>query len=251
MLSFFGEYYYIIIILQVVCAIHCVKKGNQNKWIWLIVFIPLVGCIAYIFTEIFTRNDIQNVQSGVSSIFNPSGKIRSLQEQVNFRDTFDNRMALADAYLEVGQADKAIEIYETSLTGNFSEHEHGCMQLIKAYFEKGRYDDLINIAKKAYKLPQFKRSRANMLYAIALGSTNQSEAAEREFLSMAGKFSNYENRYYYGKFLLHCGRKDDAKKVYTEIINEQSHLSSSEKRMSGQWITKTKDELKKLQASTA
>jgi hypothetical protein len=246
MLEFATNYYYIILGLQAICAIHCIRKGTQNKWIWLIVFLPLVGSIAYIFTEIFTRREMEQVQSGAGAIFNPSGKIKKLQDNLRFRDTFDNRIALADAYLAAGQFDSAIELYEKSLVGAFSEHGHCSMQLIIAYFEKKRYDDLITIAKKIYRLPQFTRSRPHMLYAIALGYTSQNEEAEKEFSFMKGKFSNYECRYYYGRFLKRANRINEAKQVFSEMLNESSHLSSNEKRISREWLAKAKEEVKSL-----
>ena len=246
MLEFASNYYYIILILQAICAIHCIRKGTQNKWIWLIVFLPLVGSIAYIFTEIFTRREMEQVQFGAGAIFNPSGKIKKLQDNLRFRDTFDNGIALADAYLAAGQFDSAIELYEKSLEGTFAEHGHGNMQLIIAYFEKKRYDDLITIAKKIYRLPQFTRSRPHMLYAIALGYTNQNDEAEKEFSLMKGKFSNYECRYYYGRFLKRANRINEAKQLFNEILNESSHLSSNEKRINREWFAKAKEEVKAL-----
>lgn len=249
MFSLFTDYYYVILGLQAICAIHCIRKGNQNKWIWLIIFIPVIGCIAYIFTEIFTKNEINQVQSGVSSIFNPTGKIKSHQDNLRFRDTFDNRLALADAYLAAGQSDSAIDLYEKSLVGTFAEHEHGNMQLIIAYFEKRRFADVIRIARKIYPLPQFVRSRPHMLYAMALAYNNESAAAEKEFSLMKGKFSNYECRYYYGKFLKEGNRIGDAKQLFNEILNESSHLSSSEKRDNRIWFSKVKEELKMMETT--
>jgi len=237
------HYYYIVIVLEIICVIHCIKKGNQ-KWIWFIIFVPLIGCIAYVFTEMFTRKEMEQVQTGVGSIFNPSGNIRKLKDNLRFRDTFDNRIALADAYLNAGQIDSAIDLYEQSLTGTFSEHEQGNMQLVRAYFEKNRFDDVIRIVKKVYNLPQFKRTRSNMLYAIALANSNQAAAAEKEFTTMTGKFSNYECRYEYGKFLAKCGRKDEAKKLYQEVLNEVPHLGAPEKRNNRIWFSKIKEELK-------
>ena len=111
MFSLYANYYYIVIALQVICVIHCIRKGNQYNWIWLIVLLPLAGCLVYIFTEMFTRNQFQQVQSGMGNVFNPSGKIKKLQDNLRFTDTFNNRMALADAYMHVGQFDKAIELY--------------------------------------------------------------------------------------------------------------------------------------------
>lgn len=244
MISWIYEHYYLSFILQGICAIHCIRKGNQNKWIWLIVFLPLIGCIAYIFTEMFTRNDMAQVQSGMSTVFNPTGKIKKLRENLRFRDTFDNRVALADAYLEAGQIDSAIELYEGSLTGTFADHEHGNMQLIKAYYEKKRYEDLLGIAKKVYHLPQFKRSRAQTIYAAALGFTGRNEEAEKEFKSMNGKFSNYESRYEYAKYMMRNGRTEEAKNLLREMQHEVSHLDSAQKRYNKFWLGKIKEEVK-------
>lgn len=249
MFSLYANYYYISIGLQVVCAIHCIRKGNQNKWIWLIVFLPLVGCIAYIFTEVFTGNQLKQVQSGVGAVFNPSGKIKSLQENLRFTDTFNNRIMLADAYLEVRQFDKAIELYEKSLTGTFAGNEQANMQLIFAYFETRRYEDVINTAKKIYHLPQFNRSRAHMLYAIALGYGNNNEAAEKEFLLLKGRFSNYEARYQYGIFLMRQMRIEEAKTIFIEMLDESSHLNAAEKRNNRNWFNLSKDALKNISST--
>lgn len=133
---YFSNYYYIVIILQAICVIHCLRKGRQQNWIWLLVFLPLVGCLIYIFTEIFTRREMQNMQLGVSTILNPGGSVRRLEENLRFSDTFANRIALADAYLATGNTDRAIGLYESSLTGNFTENEHVLNQLTIAYYQK-------------------------------------------------------------------------------------------------------------------
>lgn len=243
---FINNWYYISLVLQAICAIHCIRKGNQGKWIWIIVFLPLIGCIAYIFTEIFNERDLKNVQSGIGSIFGATG-IKKLEENLRFSDTFRNKVALADAYFAAGYTDKAIALYESSLTGSFTENEHVRFQLILAYFEKQRYSEVITFAKKLYKFPQFTRSRAHMFYALALEQAGETEQAEKEFKIMKGRFSYFEPRYNYGLFLVRAGRLNDAKQVFTEMINEAGHLTSYERRNSRPWVSLAKDELKKME----
>jgi hypothetical protein len=50
--------------------------------------------------------------------------------------------AAGDAYLNAGQTDKAISLYESSLSGAFEENEHVRAQLSIAYFTKQRYEDM-------------------------------------------------------------------------------------------------------------
>lgn len=241
-----GYYYYIVVILQVICVIHCIRRGRQNNWIWLLVFLPLVGCIIYIFTEMFTRRDIQNVQSGMTSILNPGSSVRKLEENLRFSDTFNNRIALADAYLATGNTDRAIELYESSLEGNFSENEYVLNQLVIAYYQKKRYADVIPIAKRIYKSAQFPRSKAHILYAASLGYSGDLEQAEKEFKSLKARFANYEARYYYAMLLSATNRVGEAQQVFSEMLDEVPQLSSLERRYNRPWFRLAKEELRKM-----
>jgi hypothetical protein len=247
---FSNNYYYIIIGLQAICILHCLRKGRPNNWIWLIVFIPLVGSLIYIFSEIFTRNDVLNVQSGISSVMNPNGTVRRLEENLRFSDTFANRIALADAYLASDNTDKAIELYESSLTGNFEENEYVHSQLIVAYYKKNRYDDILPIAQKIYSLPQFANSRAHIFYAASLGYAGYFDKAEKEFKKMKGRYANYEARFCYGRFLIARGREPEARQVFSEILGETSHLTPQERRLNRNWFRFAKEELNKLNDRT-
>lgn len=120
----------------------------------------------------------------MSSIFNPGSSVRRLEENHRFSDTFDNRIELANAYLATGNPDRAIELYESSLQGNFKEYEYVFNQLIIAYYQKKRYIDIIHIAQKIYARPQFVRARPHIMYAAALGYTGNYDQAEKEFKTM-------------------------------------------------------------------
>jgi hypothetical protein len=246
MFFFSSTFYIITIILQGICVFHCVRKGNQQNWIWLIVFLPLVGCLVYIFTEILTRNRIASVQSGLGEIIRPSGSIRKLQENLRFSDTFNNRMALADAYLASDRTREAIDLYEDSLTGAFTENEHCIGQLIVAYYREKNYEEVIRLAKRISHLPQFPRSKAQILYAISLGNNKQEDLAEKEFLTLKGRFSNFEARYCYSLFLQQHNRSEDARKILSEIVSEIPQLSRVEKKHHGEWIRLSREALKKM-----
>ena len=238
-------FYFFTIALQVICVVHCLRRGTNYYWIWLIIFLPFIGCLIYIFAEMLSGRELQNVQQGLGSIINPGGSIRRLEETLRFSDTFTNRIALADAYLQGGYTDKAIDLYESSLTGAFEENEYVFGQLIKAYSIKERYAAIIPLAQKMYKLPQFIRSHNHMLYAIALDHTGNPEQAEQEFLKMNARYSYFESRYHYGLFLLRHGRNNEAHQTFTTMLEEEPYLSAREKRSNRPWFIKAREELRK------
>jgi hypothetical protein len=239
-------YYYASIMLQAFCVIHCLRNNNQNKWIWLIIFLPFIGSVAYLYTEVFSRKSSHLVRKRVNigAAFNPGGHIKKLEANLQFTDTFANRIKLADAYLAVGQYNKAIELYESSLKGVFAENVHVLSQLIVAYFNQEEYADVVAIAQKVYQSPQFAKSQAHILYALSLEYLGRLDDAEKEFKLMKGRYSCFEHRYQYGQFLRRAGRDDDADKIFTDILDEATHLSSMERKNERTWINKAKEELK-------
>jgi hypothetical protein len=213
-------------------------------------FLPLVGCIAYLFVEIFKGGELRKVQTEVGSIVNPGGRIKKLEANLRFSDTFNNRVLLADAYLEKWLTDKAIELYESSLKGNFTENEYVFSQLILAYFTKKQYEEILPLGKKLSSRPQFLRSRSHILYASALGHLGHSKEAESEFLKMKSKFSDYEARYQFGIFLIRENRPNEARQLFTDIVNESAHLTSRERNYNRKWFHLSKTELQNLQTTT-
>jgi len=245
-------FYYIIIGLDVICILHSIRNGTQNKWMLLIVFAPVIGALVYLFAEVFTRRNRSNLQEGISGILlTNNARIRRLEENLKFTDTFNNRILLADAYLAAGHTDSAIELYESSLTGAFDENEHVLKQLIIAYFSKGDYARVQPLAKKIYNKPQFARSKAHVYYAISLEKTGNIEQAEQEFKKMKGRFGHFEARLQYGLFLKRTGREQEARQVFLDMVDEAPHLSSRERRDSRTWIGQARSELNVRQTGTS
>jgi len=245
-------FYYITIGLDVICILHSIRNGTQNKWMLLIVFAPIVGALVYLFVEVFTRRNRTGLQKGISGILTTnSARIRKLEENLQITDTFNNRILLADAYLAAGHTGSAIELYESSLTGAFEENEYALRQLIIAYYSAGEYARVQPLAQKIYNKPQFARSKAHVYYAISLEKTGNITQAEQEFKKMKGRFSHFEARLQYGLFLKRTGREQEARQVFLDIVNEAPHLSSRERRDSRTWIGQARNELNVRQTGSS
>jgi hypothetical protein len=182
----------------------------------------------------------------ISGFFASRPNIKKLEDNLRFTDTFNNRVALADAYLLNGEKARAIQMYESSLTGAFEENEYVRNQLIIAYSETKQFDKVVAIARKLFNLPTFPRSRAHLLYAIALENVGQVAEAEKEFLKMQSRFSFYEARYQYGLFLIRSDRKSEAINLFESMLEESSHLSPRERRNAAPYLRMVKDELKSI-----
>ena len=238
------NFYYITIGLQALCVWHAIRKGRQNNWIWIIVFLPIVGCIAYVFTEMFTGRDIRRVQSGVVEALVPTRRIKQLEENLRFADTFNNRVALADAYLENEMTDQAIELYQSSLRDNFTENEYVRSKLVQAYAFRKQWTEVLPLAKKIISLPQFNRSETHVAYAVALSHTGHPAEAEAEFKKMKAKYSNHAARLEYARFLDREGRTEEGLQMLEEMVREGRQLSGQERYANRAWLEEARTELR-------
>ena len=241
-----SNFYIATIVLQLICLWHCIAKQHQQKWLYIIIFLPLIGCVIYFFSEILTRRNIHQVTAGMGDFIQPAGSLKKLEQNLQFSDTFNNRVALGDAYLRAGQTAKAAELYESCLHGAFTENEYAIGQLILASYAEKRYDAIVELAPRIAKLPQFERSRARILYAMSLGYTGQPEQAEKEFQQMNGRFSNFEARYYFALFLQQQERYGEARSLLNRINEEVPQLGPGERRFNRQWIQLARDLTKTL-----
>jgi len=74
-----GYYYYADIALQIFCVIHCIRNNKQTWWIWLIIFVPFIGGIAYLYTEVFSRrnNHLVRKKVHIGAVINPGGHTKN------------------------------------------------------------------------------------------------------------------------------------------------------------------------------
>ncbi len=217
--------YFLVIALQAFCVYHAIKNRNDYYWFFVIIFLPAIGSVIYLFTQVFNKKDLDTVQNEIATVINPSKKIQDLQKQLDFADTFQNRIHLADAFLEIKEYTNAINEYETALNGNYDTDLGVVKKLVEGYYQIQNYEKAIFCAKKIINKPDFKGSRSQFLYGLSLEEQGQSEEAEKQLRQIDQRYSNYNERYMLAQFLVEKGKTEDAREILSEIITESQHMT--------------------------
>ncbi|WP_438424983.1 CDC27 family protein [Aquimarina macrocephali] len=217
--------YFLIIALQGFCVYHAVKNKNNYYWFFVIIFLPVLGSVIYLLTQVFGKKDLDVVQDEIVNVINPTKKIDDLQKQLDFAETFQNRVNLADALLEIKDYPNAINEYEVALSTNYDEDAGVVKKLIEGYYQTKNYDKVIFCAEKIMTKSDFKGSRSQFLYGLALEEIGQSEKAEEQLKQIDQRYSNYQERYTLAQFLVEKGKIEDAKEILSEILIESQHMS--------------------------
>ncbi len=234
-------YYYFIIALQGYCIYHCYANRNEYYWMFVIFFVPVIGSVIYLFANVFQKRDLDKVQEGITSVINPTKKITDLEKKFKFSNSFENQVALADAYLEANIYDKAIVNYEASLKDVFENDFYVISKLEEAYYFSSQFNKAIETAEKIVDNTKFNKSRAAFLYALALEKEGSVARAKKYLIAFDAPYKNYQERLELAKFFIRNAEKEKAKEVLDEIILESETMTKSSFRQNRLIIKKSKE----------
>lgn len=221
-------YYYITLGLQAYCLYHAYKNKSANFWFFAILFVPILGSIIYIITNIINKKEVSNIAEEITNIVIPTKRIKDLEQALQFSNTFQNKINLADAYTEILDFNKAIFYYENALEGTFKNDSFTINKLIKCYFKTKNFDKVIAYSKKINLEKDFKESI--YFYGLALETKGLFLEAGQQLKKIDIRYSNYYERLEFANFLIRRNKKQAAKDVLKEIISEFKTMTKTNAR---------------------
>lgn len=223
--------YYLIIGLQIYCLYHAFSIRNKIYWYFIILLAPGLGSAVYLITQVFTKKDADSVQKEIIAVINPTKKIKDLEAKVAFADTFQSRVDLADAQLEMEDFDNAIINYKEALSGSHNKDYYATSQILIAYYQKEAYEDVIAMAQIIKDKADFETSKAQFLYGLSLSKVGKEEEAEAILKKIDKRYSHYEERRMLAQFYKDANKTAEAKELLEELIAEGEYMTKTNKQL--------------------
>lgn len=239
-------YYYLLIALKAFCIYHIIKNKNEYYWFFIVIFIPVIGAIIYLVTQVYNKRDATIIKENLTSVLVPTKRVKDLEKKLQFSETFQNRLDLADAFFEMKDYNNAITHYEVALKDESQDNYFILEKLIAAFYNLEDYDKTITYAEKLKQYPEFSKSKSEFIYGLALDKTGQFEAAEKHLKAIDQRYSNYNERLELAEFLIEKNKTNDAKDILNEISIESQHMTKVNKRKYRVTINEVEKLLKSL-----
>ncbi|AUC82131.1 tetratricopeptide repeat protein [Lacinutrix sp. Bg11-31] len=221
--------YYLTIALQGFCIYHLIKNRSQYYWIFLIIFIPIIGSIIYLITQVYNKRDATIIKENLTSVLIPTKRVKDLEKKLQFSETFQNRLDLADVFFEMKDYKNAITHYEVALKDKSQNNYFILENLITSYYNLEDYNKTIAYAEQLKNHSEFNKSKSEFIYGLALDKTGQSAAAEKHLKAIDQRYSNYSERLVLAKFYIKKDKIEAAKEILNEISIEAQHMTKSNK----------------------
>jgi hypothetical protein len=240
----------LIIAMQIGFAIHAVRTGRDTFWIYIIAFIPLLGCAVYFFTQMLpdlqTSRSVRQAGNHLLKAIDPARELRKRQDELALADTVDNRLKLAGECVEAGFYTDAIPLLERCLNNGHTEPDI-MLKLAQAQFGAKQYSETIQTLDHLIaEHPSFRSDDGHLLYARSLEAVGRDADALAEYAVLANTYPGEEGRMRYAQVLLKTGAKAQAKMVLNEILLRAKRAPSYYKRKEQAWIKQAEQALKGL-----
>jgi hypothetical protein len=222
------------ILVQIACAVHCVRGGRNQLWLMVIIFLSLPGCFAYFIFEIMPglmgRREVRAVKQAAVKAMDPEREVRLAREAVEIADTAANRIKLADALVAMGRWGEAIPHYDLAEGKAPGVDRPTRFKLAVACFEAGkgaRARDLLEALPPSNS--QSENDRAALLLARVLEEEGETDRALALYAEVGERMPGAEAQCRQAALLMAAGRRSEAMRPLAEAERRAKRMDRQER----------------------
>jgi hypothetical protein len=230
----------LILGLQIALGIHAYRTGRMNPWLWLIVFVPFLGCLLYVILELVPEwtsgATARRLRAEASATLDPGRRYREAARAVEIAPTVQNKLNLAEEALRLNRSGEAVRLYEESAVGIHASEPGILLGLARARFVAGDAGGaLAAIQSLRAANPEHHKPDTDLLFARALEATGRTEEALAAYAALADAYPGEEARARYAALLAKLGQVQESRQEYAEIIRRVDLQGPHYKKMQRPW----------------
>ncbi|HPQ97264.1 MAG: tetratricopeptide repeat protein [Thiothrix sp.] len=239
----------LLFIIQLAFAYHVIRTGRETYWIFIIMFIPGLGCLLYFVTQILPdlRGDLRVRRAGnqLLKAVDPQRELRQRREELELADTLENRLKLADECMEAGLHVEAIELIQQALNPANRDEPYILLKLAQAQFGAGQYQASVDTLDELIAAnPNFRSPDGHLIYARSLEALGHKQEALEEYESLATAYPGEEGRARYADLLVELGQRSKAEEVWREMLLRSRRAPGYYRRKEKPWLKQAEQHLK-------
>jgi len=229
------------IILEVLLIIHVIRTGRNTLWIWLIIFLPLAGGIAYaiveLIPELLNSRTAQSTRRNFKRALDPEAQLRRLQDEAQVTQNVASNQRLAEELLRHDRFQEAAAVYRRVLTGLYEHDPDLMLGLARAQFGGGDATAARATLDEALRLnPEFRSPQAHLLYARALEAEGNVARALEVYQGLAGSYPGAEAAVRYAQLLKSQGRVEESRTVAKDLLEQARIAPAHYRRAQRDWL---------------
>ncbi|HKY92730.1 MAG TPA: tetratricopeptide repeat protein [Nevskiaceae bacterium] len=229
------------ILIQVALVVHIVRTGRNMTWVFIVLFFPLIGSLAYFIVEMLP--ELRHSRTGRKASLalvrtvNPDKDLNAAAERFSVAETAQNGMLLAEAMLAKARFAEARDLYVRFLHGLHAEDPRMLMGLARAQFGLGEYaatTESLDRLKAAH--PEHRSPEGHLLYARALEEGGNTEGAIEEYEALCRYYAGPEPFCRLGLLLKGKGEAERAQPLFEKVLSEAKVSGRHYNTIHKEWV---------------
>jgi hypothetical protein len=234
-------FFLILALIDVICIVHAAKTGRFMPWVYLILFLPGIGPIAYVLVELvpewFGSAQGQKARRLIVSTLDPEKQYRKSADDLEISDTIANRVTLAEECLTLGKFEEALRHYENVLGRPMGDEPAFALGKAQAEFGLNRpQDTVVTLDELRERWPDYQSAEGHLLYARALDASGRTNEAIDEYRAVADYYPGPEARVRWGMLLARLGREAEAKRLFSDVLTQMRRAPKYVRKVQAEWI---------------
>ena len=228
-------------VLSLALIVHCIKTGRNWIWVWVMLFLPLLGALAYtaveILPELFRSQSAHRTARGLKKAMDPFGDLRRLEREAQITGNVASRQRYAEELTRHGRFGEAIAQYRQTLTGLYEHDPNLMLGLARAQFGQGDAAGArVTLEALMQHNPGFNSPERHLLYARALEQEGNLARALEEYRALAPAYPGAEGSVRYAQLLERQGEHEEARKVARELLEQARIAPAHYRRAQRTWL---------------
>ncbi len=239
-----------VFLIQLMFAAHVIRTGRSYLWLVPIVFLPLIGCVAYlvfaIIPDMLRSAPARRFADDVVSAADPGRAYREKKRKLDLVESAQAKRDLADECIKRGRFNEAIDLYQSALDAPMGRGDPALLQgLARAKLLAGDGSG----AQAMFEMLKAADARAfdadaQLDYARALALQQKNDQAIQCYEELVPRYAGEEARCRYALLLLNLGQRDKADTVFRAILDSVRHAPSYYRRRQREWANIARQNLR-------
>lgn len=234
-------FFILTVAMQIAAVVHLFRTGRDMRWLFLIILVPAVGCLAYFFVEVLpslqqspgARRALRAAKNAVD----PNRGVREGSLNYERSQNIETAAKLADELTKAGRNQEAIRICEEARTGLFEDDPKILLALAQAQFAASDYRAAIaTLDYLREKNPSFRSADGHLIYARALEESDATERALEEYAALVNYYPGAEARVRQAVLLKKLGRMGEARTLFDAVLNDARLAPKHFQRGQREWL---------------
>ncbi len=239
-------------VIVILTIIHVAKTGRPQWWIYIVLFAPVVGSLAYLLFEVIpntrgavrAQRTVDQALKGVSRALAPDAELAKRIAEVEACGSIDNKIKLAQECLATGHADEARELVKQCLAGTYGNDPNLKYMLLQADYGAGDHTAAKANAECLLRdHPGYRTGDVKLALARIAEWAGELNAAEGYYSEIVDSYPGEAARFHYGVMLKRLGRTDRARELFEKILANAKRATEVYRDQEGTWIKAARREL--------